>query len=374
MALVIGGGIQAAMSYGQAVRLTQQLQQLEARVVASKVEGFMGNIARVLESISRMPWGAGDLRESARVVELNTLLRLAPAVSDVSWQDENRVEQVFVSRIQPDRFSPQRSKSKFSLIREPSTRAQIVSAPQLVDGLDYSAVMAVRDSQGRGGTTLATVNLRFVSSVVENLRFGNTGLSYIVDTTGNVIAHPNIAIAMRQNREAHRTTGAAPTSRETSTGLSPLGLVIKQDKVLSSVLIGDTGWRVVVEQDASEVLTPVYAALLQTVLLLGIVLLLALFAGRILSDRIVKPIEVLDREVSRLARGDLTSRATESGTDEISKLARTFNSMSSQLQSYTISLEQKVSEKTAQLELANRHKSEFLANMSHELRTPLNAV
>jgi len=48
--------------------------------------------------------------------------------------------------------------------------------------------------------------------------------------------------------------------------------------------------------------------------------------------------------------------------------------MADQLQSYTTSLEQKVSEKTAQLELANRHKSEFLANMSHELRTPLNAV
>jgi PAS domain S-box-containing protein len=37
-------------------------------------------------------------------------------------------------------------------------------------------------------------------------------------------------------------------------------------------------------------------------------------------------------------------------------------------------LEQKVAERTSELEAANRAKSDFLANMSHEIRTPMNAI
>jgi GAF domain-containing protein/anti-sigma regulatory factor (Ser/Thr protein kinase) len=39
-----------------------------------------------------------------------------------------------------------------------------------------------------------------------------------------------------------------------------------------------------------------------------------------------------------------------------------------------VRLFKEIQEKSAQLEVANRHKTEFLANMSHELRTPLNAI
>jgi signal transduction histidine kinase/DNA-binding NarL/FixJ family response regulator len=61
------------------------------------------------------------------------------------------------------------------------------------------------------------------------------------------------------------------------------------------------------------------------------------------------------REGLRRARGDLTNANLD-------------------LQRARDGLEERVRERTSELQMANRAKSTFLANMSHELRTPLNAI
>jgi signal transduction histidine kinase len=58
---------------------------------------------------------------------------------------------------------------------------------------------------------------------------------------------------------------------------------------------------------------------------------------------------------------------------ELVDLLRTFANQSA-LAIQNAKLFREIADKSAQLEVADRHKSEFLANMSHELRTPLNAV
>ena len=55
-------------------------------------------------------------------------------------------------------------------------------------------------------------------------------------------------------------------------------------------------------------------------------------------------------------------------------MARALSAERAKVVSVLNSLEQRVSERTAELERANAEKSRFLANMSHELRTPLNGV
>lgn len=64
----------------------------------------------------------------------------------------------------------------------------------------------------------------------------------------------------------------------------------------------------------------------------------------------------------------------ERRNDEIGVLATALKNERGKVEAVLASLEDRVQERTAQLERANAEKSRFLANMSHELRTPLNGV
>jgi len=231
----------------------------------------------------------------------------------------------------------------------------------------------------RAGPSAAPSGLRYASEVVSAVAIGGSGRIYAVDGRDRLIAHPDRKMLLREPdlrtyAPLQRIREELAQSPDASVGMFEAPGLDGREMMISAMLVPASQWVVVAEQPRDEVLAPVYQTLVRTIWVMGAGLLAAIAASYFLARRLVRPILELRGGAEKIAGGDLATRIRISSGDEVEGLAREFNRMADQLQDYTTGLERKVAEKTAELEMANRHKSEFLANMSHELRTPLNAI
>src|SRR5262245_48129395 len=115
---------------------------------------------------------------------------------------------------------------------------------------------------------------------------------------------------------------------------------------------------------AAEAYAPLYAALQRLGFVLLAALAFAVLAGMFLARRMVGPIQALRTGAAQLGSGGLSQRIAIKTGDELEALAHQFNAMAGQLQESYAGLEQKVEERTHELQTRSRE----LAQSVGELR------
>jgi signal transduction histidine kinase len=135
----------------------------------------------------------------------------------------------------------------------------------------------------------------------------------------------------------------------------------------SNVLVTELGEYARVSSQNSMMLQGIFAVL--NIAVAAVVLYLVM--------RILKPVFALTAATSEIGKGNLDVSVKGTGSDELSVLGRSFNSMVESLKSYI----KKQNELTKELEYANeelkhkdRLKDEFINVAAHELRTPIQPI
>ncbi len=171
------------------------------------------------------------------------------------------------------------------------------------------------------GMLIAEIKMNYIWDIIANIRVGDSGIAYMLDKNGRVIAHPNPSVVLRG------TYFKPPEQPGITTGLTGAKVVLADEKILFEEQL----FHIVTELPVAEAMKYTYRSLLTAVVFLVLTLSCAIALGFVLDRKIVQPIESLAGTAQAISAGDLSVRAEEHHTAELGTLAAAFNTMAAQL-------------------------------------------
>lgn len=222
------------------------------------------------------------------------------------------------------------------------------------------------------------VSLTSVQSFLRSNKVTPKSESFIVERTGLLVASsaPEAVFKVSTNQEPQRLTiqqSQTPLVQATASVFKEKALSLSQlqeqqfqfsrgqqnylVKVKPFRLSGGLDWLIVVVVPEEDVMLRIKSGQLNTFLLCLLALVIVSGLNILVSRWLIKPIRAINRASQNITQGDFSWRLVEPRIRELAALSNSFNHMSNeiersrlQLEEYSRSLEQKVEERTEELQ------------------------
>jgi PAS domain S-box-containing protein len=377
--ILISNGLQLYFNFQTQQQTIANQQYLIAENAANSVKSFAEEKFSMLETVASVGLVGREQEEQKNAID--KLLGREPSFRQLALLDEQNEEIIEVSRLSaaaPEKLQERFNNDLFDEVKQGKRYFSSVYIDEITSEPIGIMAVSVRNVFGDfKGILAAEVNLKFTWDLVASIKVGEKGLTYVVDKKGNLIGFSDISRVLKGENLSQLVevdqfikNEGAPDKNKIDIGKGIQGTIA----VSTYVPLGTPDWAVVVELPFEEA----YAGMIYQLEFTGIIIILIIglgaVAGRYLSKRITNPIINLRDVAEEISGGKLETRAEIQSSDEIGQLAKSFNDMAARLSIYTKELENKVAERTEELNKKLKELTEINKDIKQTQSAMINLV
>ncbi|TYQ17795.1 UNVERIFIED_CONTAM: methyl-accepting chemotaxis sensory transducer with Cache sensor [Acetivibrio alkalicellulosi] len=331
--LFINSAIGIYTSYQSNTQLVASEQFIIANDASEEVKGFINQKIDMLKAVTVISDLTENDEEHQRTI-MNRLLNIDNSFRQIALLNNNGTEVSRVSRLSSLALGQLTQENKAEVFSNLYLQNEFIS-DIYIDDISFEPIIIlaspITNSLGDfRGALLAEVNLKFMWDVVASMEIGNSGIAYVVDRSGNLIAYENTSRVIRgenlSNLEIvqefiNNTENEVEIRGRISKG------IMDTDTAIAYVPLVYPDWAIIIEMPVNEAYAPIIKSITVALVTILLSFILAIIVGVIISKRITKPVINLRDATRIISEGDLDAQINVTSKNEIGELTVNFNKM-----------------------------------------------